>query len=60
MKQKLSDYFFDKGFYFDKVPLDGGDTTELMISNKNYAPSDQILWTNMTDDIFNPNPQTPM
>ncbi|MCM1561292.1 MAG: hypothetical protein NC123_17395 [Butyrivibrio sp.] len=51
MKQKLSDYFFNKNHSFQKVHLDNGATTELMISNRNYS-SEQFRWTKMDDDIL--------
>ena len=34
MKLKLGQYFMNKGYYFQKVPLK--EDTELMVSNRQY------------------------
>lgn len=34
MKMKLGQYFMNKGYYFQKVPLK--EDTELMVSNRQY------------------------
>ena len=50
MKMKLGQYFMNKGFYFQKVRLD--NDTELMISNRQYDPEVQFLWTDINDHII--------
>lgn len=43
MKMKLAEYFMNKGYYFQKVPLK--EDTELMISNQQYDADAQFQWT---------------
>ena len=43
MKTKLAQYFMNKGYYFQKVPLK--EDTELMISNQQYDAIVQFQWT---------------
>jgi len=52
MKQRLSDYFFDRNFYFNKIYLDNNSLTELMISNKAYNPTSQFQWTDISQNIL--------
>ena len=49
MKTKLSQYFMNKGYYFQKVPLK--EDTELMISNQFYNSEVQFQWTNTDKNI---------
>ena len=50
MKTKLAQYFMNKGYYFQKVPLKVD--TELMISNRQYDTKTQFLWTDMSENII--------
>lgn len=50
MKMKLGQYFMNKGYYFQKVPLK--EDTELMISNRQYDPEAQFQWTDMDENII--------
>ena len=50
MKTKLSQYFMNKGYYFQKVPLK--EDTELMISNQLYNSEVQFQWTNTDKNII--------
>ena len=47
-KMRLSQYFFDKGFYFEKVYLK--EDTELIISNRHYSDN-QFRWTDGAQNI---------
>ena len=47
-KMKLAEYFFDKGFYFEKVYLK--EDTELIISNRHYSDI-QFQWTDEKQNI---------
>ncbi len=47
-KLKLSQYFFDKRFYFEKVYLK--EDTELIISNRQYSDN-QFRWTDEEQNI---------
>lgn len=49
MKMKLGQYFMNKGYYFQKVPLD--NDTELMVSNQLYNSKVQFQWTNTNENI---------
>ena len=49
MKIKLGQYFMNKGYYFQKVPLK--EDTELMISNQFYNSEVQFQWTNTDKNI---------
>lgn len=49
MKMKLGQYFMNKGYYFQKVPLD--NDTELMVSNQLYNSKVQFHWTNTNENI---------
>lgn len=49
-KMKLSQYFMNKGFYFQKVHLD--KDTELMISNRQYDTATQFQWIDMDENII--------
>ena len=50
MKMKLGQYFMNKGYYFQKVPLK--EDTELMISNRQYDTKTQFIWTDMAENII--------
>ncbi|MDY6155244.1 MAG: hypothetical protein SPH96_01765 [Agathobacter sp.] len=50
MKMKLGQYFMNKGYYFQKVPLK--EDTELMISNQFYNSEVQFQWTNTNENII--------
>ena len=50
MKTKLAQYFMNKGYYFQKVPLKVD--TELMISNRQYDTKTQFLWTDMSENLI--------
>lgn len=50
MKMKLGSYFFNKGYYFQKVPLK--KDTELLISNLEYDRNTQFQWTDFSQDIL--------
>ena len=47
-KMKLAQYFFNKGFYFEKVYLK--EDTELIISNRQYSDN-QFQWTDGEQNI---------
>ena len=49
MKMKLGQYFFNKGFYFQKVHLE--NDTELMISNVQYSES-QFQWNDFSQNLL--------
>ena len=49
MKMKLGQYFMNKGYYFQKVPLK--EDTELMISNQLYDKESQFQWTSIEQDV---------
>lgn len=53
MKMKLGTYFWNKGFYFEKIYLDNGNVTELMISNQQYDNEKQFEWIDFDTDILN-------
>lgn len=46
---KLAQYFFNKGFYFEKIYLK--EDTELIISNKQYSDN-QFQWTTAEQSII--------
>lgn len=48
MKMKLGRYFFDKGFFFEKVHL--ANDTELLISNRHYS-TEQFTWDDFEMDL---------
>lgn len=48
-KMKLAKYFFNKGFYFEKIYLK--EDTELIISNKQYSDN-QFQWTTAEQSII--------
>lgn len=50
MKMKLARHFMDKGYYFQKVPLN--DDTELIISNQQYDATAQFQCTSMEQEII--------
>ena len=50
MKMKLGQYFMNKGYYFQKVPLK--EDTELMISNRQYDTKTQFQWTDIEENII--------
>ncbi|MGN0330459.1 MAG: hypothetical protein ACI4D5_04380 [Kineothrix sp.] len=50
MKMKLAQYFMNKGYYFQKVPLK--EDTELMISNQQYDADAQFQWTSFEQKII--------
>ena len=50
MKMKLGQYFMNKGYYFQKVPLK--EDTELMISNQQYDAIVQFQWTSFEQKII--------
>lgn len=50
MQMKLGDYFFNKGYYFQKVQLK--EDTELMISNQQYDDEKQFEWTDFSQNIL--------
>lgn len=49
MKMKLGQYFMNKGYYFQKVPLK--EDTELMICNQQYDANVQFQWTSIEQDV---------
>ena len=49
MKMKLAQYFYNKGFFFDKVHLK--EDTELMISNRHYSEN-QFQWNDFNITIL--------
>lgn len=49
MKMKLGQYFMNKGYYFQNVPLK--EDTELMLSNQLYNSEVQFQWTNTDENI---------
>lgn len=50
MKMKLAQYFMNKGYYFQKVPLK--EDTELIISNQQYDADAQFQWTSFEPKII--------
>lgn len=52
MKMKLGELFWNKGFYFEKILLNG-DVTELIISNQLYDSQNQFEWIEFDTDIRN-------
>lgn len=50
MKMKLTQYFMNKGYYFQKVPLK--EDTELMISNQLYDEESQFQWRKIEQNII--------
>ena len=48
-KMKLAQYFFNKGFYFEKVYLK--EDTELIISNRHYSDF-QFQWETINQEII--------
>mgnify|MGYP005776074041 FL=1 len=50
MKMKLGQYFMNKGYYFQKVPLK--EDTELIISNQLYDKESQFQWTDSNKSII--------
>lgn len=50
IKMKLGQYFFNRGFYFEKIPLD--KDTELLISNQKYDLSKHFQWTNFNQNLL--------
>lgn len=51
MKMKFAQYFMNKGYYFQKVPLK--EDTELIISNRRYDATAQFQWTKFKQNIIN-------
>lgn len=49
MKMKLAQYFFNKGYFFEKVHLE--KDTELLISNNLYNPKSQFQWVDISTDL---------
>ena len=50
MKTKLAQYFMNKGYYFQKVPLK--EDTELMISNQLNDEESQFQWRKIEQNII--------
>lgn len=50
MKMKLGQYFMNKRYYFQKVPLK--EDTELIISNRQYDADTQFQWTSFEQEII--------
>lgn len=50
MKMKLGLYFFNKGYFFQKIHLK--EDTELIICNRQYNSQDQFQWTDFTQKIL--------
>ena len=50
MKMKLGQYFMNKGYSFQKVPLK--EDTELMISNQLYDEESQFQWRKIEQNII--------
>lgn len=50
MKMKLAQYFMNKVYYLQKVPLK--EDTELMISNRQYDADAQFQWTSFEQKII--------
>lgn len=49
MKMKLANYFYNRGFFFDKIYLK--EDTELMISNRHYSEN-QFQWDDFNINIL--------
>lgn len=53
MKMKIGIYFYNKGYFFQKVHLDNKKVTELIISNQQYDSDCQFEWDEFDTDIIN-------
>lgn len=53
MKKNLAKYFYNKGYFFQKIHLDNKKVTELIISNQLYDNDCQFEWDRFDKDIIN-------